>query len=228
MNMKHITLTSVSALTLFFTCSSRASSPEALLTAMEKGYLSVPAMRFSAISTMEVIGDKPMEFEVRGKMDFVRPDQFNLAWESTTAKFNGSIVQTNHEIHMINGTSQSVKCTSLIQALESAAKSSGELACFVPELLIGQTNRLNLVQVSMKPDIQVDGEPCYCIVGMNSEGHSLELAINQKTLFIQQIIDLFVINQKELAKRLPNAPSVPNIGETKVKRTLKFKVLDTK
>jgi hypothetical protein len=228
MNVKHITLLSVGALMLFIACSPRPSSPEALLAAMEKTYLAVPAMRFSAISMMELIGDKPMEIEVRGKMDFVRPDQLELAWESTTAKFNGSIVQTNHEIHMINGTSQPVKFTSLTQALESAAKTSGELACFVPELLIGETNRLNLVQVSMKPDIEVDGDLCYCIVGTNSEGHSLELAINKKTLFIQQIIDLLVINQKEIAKRLPNAPSVPDIGEAKVKRTLKFKVLGTK
>lgn len=228
MNVKHITLISVGALTLLFACSPRSSSPGALLAAMEKTYLAVPAMRFNAISTMEVIGDQPIKIEVRGKMDFVRPDQFELAWESTTAQFNGSIVQTNHEIHMINGTSKPVKFTSLIQALESAAKTSGELSCFVPELLIGETNRLNLVQVSMKPDIQVDGDSCYCIVGTNSEGFSVELAINKKTLFIQQIIDLLVINQKEIAKRLPNAPSVPAIGETKVKRTLKFKVLSTK
>jgi hypothetical protein len=213
---------------LFLACSHRQNTASALLAAMAQRYGEIPTMHFTAVSmTEEVFNDTTTGIEIQGNMDFSRPDQFKLEWQSAKATFTGSIFQSHDDVHLIIGAQQPRQFTSLTDALESAAAVSGELSCFVPELLVGKTNRLNFVNVTMNPDVQIDGSPCYCIAGTNAKGSYLEFAIDKKSLLIRQIDEKFVITKKAMAKLVQSGQPVPDIGDIKMNRTLTFKDLGT-
>ncbi len=212
---------------LLSACTRRQQAAQILLTEAEKRYAEIGAMNFTAISSSEIVlNDITTDIETRANMDFSRLDQLKLEWQSTETSFTGSIVQSNGEVHLIIGTQKTRQFTSLTDALESAAGISGELTCFVPELLVGITNRLNFVSLTMHPDVQIDGASCYCMAGTNAKGSYLELTIDKKSLLIRQVDERFVVNEKTMAKLSPNGQPAPQLGDAKIKRTQTFTYLN--